>query len=133
MAENKTKPTGVSVGDFIDRVEPERRRCDARALIEIMTRLSGEAPAMWGPSIVGFGTHHYRYASGREGDICRIGFSPRKAKMVLYLSCDLDRHAALLERLGSHSRGVGCLYINRLDAVDGDALEALIQAALAAR
>ncbi|RYG98858.1 MAG: DUF1801 domain-containing protein, partial [Alphaproteobacteria bacterium] len=86
-------------------------------------------PVMWGSSIVGFGIHHYRYASGREGDICRVGFSPRKAATVLYLSCDLDRHRPILDRLGKHERGVGCLYIKRLQDLDLQVLEELVATA----
>ena len=88
---------------------------------------------MWGSAIVGFGVHRYRYESGRQGETCRIGFSPRKAATVLYLSCDLDRFAPLLSRLGRHERGVGCLYIKRLSEIDPEALEALVTAAWAER
>ena len=130
MAENKTQPTPADVDAFLDAVEPARRRTDGKELRDMMARLSGEPAVMWGPSIVGFGTHHYRYASGREGDMCRIGFSPRKARLVLYLSCDLDRFAPLRARLGKHERGVGCLYIKSLDDVDRTVLKEMIARAL---
>ena len=133
MAENKTKPTGTSVQVFLDAITPDRRRAEARRVAEMMAEISGEQPVMWGSAIVGFGHHHYRYASGREGDICRVGFSPRKAATVLYLSCDLDRHKSILDRLGPHERGVGCLYLKRLDAVDEGVLRELIRSAWAQR
>ena len=133
MAENKTKPTGASVGAFVDAITHERRREEARSITWTMTELTGEQPDMWGSAIIGFGNHHYRYASGREGDICRVGFSPRKAATVLYLSCDLDQHQSILNRLGPHERGVGCLYLKRLDAVDESVLRELISVAWAKR
>jgi hypothetical protein len=133
MAGNKTKPTDVPVAAYLDGVAPASRRDDAQRICALMAKVSGEVPVMWGGAIVGFGNHHYRYASGREGDICRIGFSPRKAATVLYLACDLDRHQPLLDRLGKHTRGVGCLYVKRLDDVDAEALEELIATAWAER
>ena len=131
MAENKTRPTGASVDAFLDTVEPVRRRADGKELRALMERLSDEPATMWGPSIIGFGSYHYRYASGREGDACRIGFSPRRTKLVLYLSCSLGPFAPLLDQLGPHDRGVGCLYLKTLDEIDRSALETLIAAALA--
>jgi hypothetical protein len=95
-----------------------------------MERLSGEPPALWGPSIVGFGTYHYRYESGREGDMPRIGFSPRARELVLYLIGGFPRHQELMDRLGRHRTGKSCLYIKSLDDVDRDVLEALIVEAL---
>lgn len=133
MVENKTKPTGASVEAFFSTITPDRRRDEARRVCKLMTELTGEQPVMWGNAIVGFGHRHYRYASGREGDTCRVGFSARKAATVLYLSCDLDQYQSILDRLGQHERGVGCLYINRLDAVDGDVLRELIRTAWAQR
>lgn len=123
MAENKTKATAASVDDFLDAVADPRRRDDARALRALMERVSGEPAAMWGPSIVGFGRHHYKYASGREGDMCRIGFSPRAQELVLYGG--FLRNPARLERLGKHRSGKGCLYIKRLADVDAGELEAI--------
>ena len=102
VAANEPVPTAASAESFLDAVEPARRREDAHRVCAMMARVSGEAPVMWGSVIVGFGNHHYRYASGREGHICRVGFSPRKVATVLFLSCDLDRYQPLLDRLGKH-------------------------------
>ena len=132
MAENKTKATAVDPNAFLAAVEHPQRRADGQALAAIMTRVSGKPPVMWGPSIVGFGLHRYKYESGREGEICAIGFSPRKAALVLYLSCDLDRSQALLDRLGKHQRGRGCLYVKKLADVDAGVLEEMIVTAWAA-
>ena len=133
MPENKTKPTESSVEDFPVTTTPDRRRDDARRVVELMREVTGEQPVMWGSAIIGFGKHHYRYASGREGDVCRVGVSPRKAATMLYLTCDLDRHQSVLDRLGPHERGAGCLYIKRLDAVDESVLRELIKTAWAQR
>ena len=133
MAENKTKATAADAQAFLAAIENPQRRADGQALATIMTRISGEPPVMWGPSIVGFGLHRYKYDSGREGEICSIGFSPRKAALVLYLSCDLDSSQALLDRLGKHERGRGCLYVKKLADVDAEILEEMIAAAWAAR
>lgn len=129
MAENKTKATAASVDDFLDAVPNEERRADGQALSAMMARISGEPAKMWGPSIVGFGTHHYRYESGREGEICRIGFSPRGTGLVLYGG--YLRDPALLARLGKHKAGKGCLYVKRLADVDLAVLEQMTVAALA--
>ena len=126
MAEIKTKPTPVDVDAFIDGVADEGRREDARRIRAMMERLSGERARMWGPSIVGFGSYHYRYDSGHEGDMCRIGFSPRAKELVLYLLCGADRQSSLLERLGRHRTGKSCLYIKRLSDVNEKVLEELI-------
>jgi len=123
LAGNKTKPTAISVDDFLHAVADPQRREDARKLRALMERVSGEPAKMWGPSIVGFGHHHYRYESGREGDMCRIGFSPRARELVLYGGFLLD--AARLERLGTYRAGKGCLYIKRLADVDVAELEAM--------
>ena len=126
MAENKTQATEASVEAFLAKVEPEQRREDGRRVAEMMARITGEPATMWGPSIIGFGTHHYRYESGREGDICRIGFSPRKAQLVFYVGAGSGRLDSLLAKLGKHSTGRGCLYIRKLADVDQAMLEALI-------
>ena len=126
MAENKTKATDASVDAFLAAVEPERRRIDGRVVLEMMARITGEPPKMWGPSIIGFGQCHYRYESGREGDMPRIGFSPRKAQLVLYLANDFAGRDALVARLGKHSTSKACLYINKLADVDLAVLEALM-------
>jgi len=135
MTENKTKPTSQSVQAFIDTIEDERKRADSITLVEIMREISGHEPQMWGTSIIGFGSYHYKYASGREGDSMLIGFSPRKAAITLYLmgmymyNDDAERDG-LFVRLGKHKMGKGCLYIKRLDDVDIDALKTIIQRAL---
>src|SRR5258706_6166647 len=116
MAENKTRATAASVDDFLDAVPDPQRRADGRTLRALMERVSGEPAAMWGPSIIGFGSCHYKYESGREGDMCRIGFSPRANALVLYGG--FLRSPALLERLGKYPAGKSCLYIQRLRATD---------------
>src|SRR5919106_532368 len=125
MAENKTKPTSQDVSRFLDSVPDERRREDAKTLCRTMQQITGEPPVLWGPSIVGFGSYHYRYESGREGDAPLAGFSPRKANLVVYLVGGVeDRYPKLLEQLGPHKTGKGCLYLKRLDDVDHAALRA---------
>jgi len=132
MADNKTKPTNLSVGVFIDALTDETRRADARALVKLMRRATGEKPKMWGPSIVGFGSHHYAYESGREGDVPLAGFSPRKAATVLYGVTGFGGAEALLARLGKHTTGKGCLYIKKLADVDREVLKAMLAASLGA-
>ena len=129
MAETKTRPTQVSVEDFIAGVEPASKRADAPVLDALFRKVTGEAPRMWGPSIIGYGQYHYRYESGHEGDMCRAGFSPRKAKHSLYiLGCggEDEEMEALLARLGKHSRGAGCLYVNKLADIDLAVLEKMV-------
>src|SRR5438128_2220969 len=133
MAENKTKPTQVSVPAFIDTLPEEGRRADARALVELMQSATGEEPKMWGPSIIGFGTHHYKYVSGREGDTPMAGFSPRKAATVVYGVVGSGDSAALLAKLGKHTVGKGCLYIKKLADVDRKVLDTLVRKAIAAK
>lgn len=131
MAENKTQATDGNVEAFLAKVEPEQRRDDGRVVTEMMARISGEPATMWGPSIIGFGTHHYRYESGREGNICRIGFSPRKAQLVFYIGAGSGRLDPWLAKLGKHSVGKGCLYIRKLGDVNREVLEAMIAEAWA--
>ena len=126
MAENKTKPTGASVEAFLDAVPDPGRREDGRRISAMMERLSGERPEMWGPSIVGFGRCRYRYDSGREGEMPRIGFSPRAREQVLYVVDSFPRHRHLMDRLGKHKTGKVCLYIKRLSDVDEGVLEELV-------
>ena len=126
MAEIKTKPTSVSPATFIDQVENEQRRRDGHELLALMKKVTGKPAKMWGPSIVGFDKYHYKYASGHEGEICRLGFSPRKASLVLYLGPGLE-DKKLLSKLGKHKIGKGCLYINKLDDVDRNLLRDLIR------
>lgn len=130
MADNKTKATNVSVSAFIDAITDEGRRADAKALVKLMQKASGEKAKMWGPSIIGFGSHHYVYDSGREGDMPLIGFSPRKSATVLY---GLSSAEALLPKLGKHTRGKGCIYIKKLADVDQKVLETMAAKAVAGR
>ena len=132
MADNKTKPTKLSVAAFIDALTDQTRRTDAKALVKLMQNAAGEKPKMWGPSIIGFGSYHYRYDSGREGDMPLIAFSPRKAATVLYNLTGFDEAEALLAKLGKHTTGKGCLYIKKLADVDEKALESLVVQALVA-
>jgi hypothetical protein len=132
MAELKTRKTDLSVEKFLKSIEDEGRRRDARQVAALFRRATGKKPAMWGPSIVGYGDFHYRYASGREGDWFLAGFSPRKHALTIYLMPGLARHEALLARLGRHTRGAGCLYIRRLAEVDLAVLERLVRASVAA-
>ena len=133
MAENKTKATEVSVTAYIDAIEDDNRREEAKVLVKLMRKVSGEKPAMWGPSIIGFGSHHYKYDSGREGDSPNIAFSPRKAAHSLYGFTGTDGADALLAKLGKHTTGKGCLYIKKLKDVDLTVLEALAANAVAAK
>ena len=124
--ENKTKPETKSVAAFLAEVEPAARAQEGQVLAELFTRVSGQEPVMWGPSIIGFGIFHYTYKSGREGDFLRVGFSPRKAKLVCYLKLDSVGAEPLLARLGKHGTGKGCLYINKLSDIDLGVLEELV-------
>src|SRR5580698_545929 len=134
MADNKTKPTKLSVVEFVDAVADETRRADAKTLVKLMRSATGEKPAMWGPAIIGFGSSHYKYESGREGDMPLVGFSPRKAASVLYNVTASGDCKALLAKLGRHATGKGCLYIKKLADVDQQVLKAmLVKSAAAAR
>ena len=126
MTELKTKPTGRSVDAFLKSVLPEERRKDCVKLAAMMRRVTGETPRLWGTGIVGFGSYHYKYPTGREGDWFRTGFAPRKNDLTLYVMSGFERHADLMARLGKHTTGKACLYIKRLADVDGAALEELI-------
>ncbi|MBX9860833.1 MAG: DUF1801 domain-containing protein [Sphingomonas sp.] len=126
---NKTVETDASVEDFLGKVELPQRVADARALIDLMARISGEPPKLWGPSIIGFGSVHYRYESGREGDTPAIAFSPRKAELVLYVGASTPNIAALLPGIGKHKTGKGCLYVKKLADVDAGVLEAVVRTA----
>jgi len=133
MADIKTKPTKLSAAAFIDALTDETRRADAKALVKLMQSATGEKPKMWGPSIIGFGSHHYTYESGREGDMPMAGFSPRKAATVLYGLMGSGESAALLAKLGKHTTGKGCLYIKKLADVDREVLETLVVKSVAAK
>jgi hypothetical protein len=132
MAENKTKPTTVSVPAFLDACTDKARRADAKALAKLMQKVTGNEPSMWGPSIVGFGSYHYTHESGREGDMPIVGFSPRKAANVLYGAIGFAGAEALLAKLGKYTTGKGCLYIKKLADVDAKVLETLLEKAVAA-
>ena len=132
MADNKTKPTKLSVASFIDALADDTRRADAKALVKLMKNASGKKPKMWGPSIIGFGSYHYRYDSGREGDMPLIAFSPRKTATVLYGMTGSSDSKALLAKLGKHTTGKGCLYIKKLADVDRQVLEAMAVKSVAA-
>ena len=132
MTENKTKPTQLSVAAFIDALTDQTKRADAKALVQLMQRATGEKPKMWGPSIIGFGSYHYKYDSGREGDMPVAGFSPRKAATVLYGITGFSGAEALLAKLGKHTTGKGCLYIRKLADVDRKVLEELAGMAVTA-
>lgn len=131
MAETKTKPTKVSVKDFIAAVENDTRREDARTLLKLFEKATGWKARMWGPTIVGFGAYHYTYDTGHSGSICVVGFSPRKANLVVYVS-DFPGKAGLLQRLGKHKGGLKqCLYLNSLADVDLAVLEKILKAGVA--
>jgi uncharacterized protein DUF1801 len=127
MAENKTKPTKQSVAAFIAALPDPAKRADAKALVKLMQSATAEKPKLWGPSIIGFGSYHYKYESGREGDMPLVGFSPRKPATVLYNLGGFDGSDALRSRLGKHASGKGCLYIKKLADVDQTVLKALIE------
>ena len=126
MAENKTVKTGASVDEFMAGVENKRRREDGLVLLEMMKDVTGLEPEMWGPSIIGFGSYHYRYDSGREGDMPLVGFSPRKQSLSLYIMSGFDEYEGLLSKLGKHRTGASCLYINKLADVDMGVLRELV-------
>jgi hypothetical protein len=124
---NKTQATSASVDDFLASVSPAARREDAEILCALMVKVSGESPRMWGPSIIGFGVSHYRYESGRSGNILKIGLSPRKAALVLYISVDFAD--PLVARLGKITTGKSCIYVKRLADIDLAVLECLVRSA----
>src|SRR5882762_9929084 len=132
MADNKTKPTKASVAAYIAALTDQAKRADAKVLVKLMQSATGEKPKMWGPSIIGFGTYHYTYDSGREGDMPLVGFSPRKAATVLYNVRAFNDDEALLPKLGKHTTGKGCLYIKRLADVNQTVLEAMVVNSIAA-
>jgi hypothetical protein len=126
MYEQKTKPTELSVQSFVEKVADAPVREDCLALIRMMKKITGSEPKMWGPSIIGFGQYHYKYVSGHEGDICMVGFSPRKQNISLYVLAGFAGQDKLLEKIGKHKAGKGCLYIKKLEDIDQDILEKLI-------
>jgi hypothetical protein len=131
MTGNKTVPTGQTVTDFLDAVEPEYRRAEAVALDALFRKATGFAPRMWGPSIVGYGRYHYVYDSGRDGDFLATGFSPRAREISIYVMPGYADFGPILARLGPHRKGKSCLYVTRLDRIDTGVLAELIRAGLA--
>jgi hypothetical protein len=127
MAENKTQPTAESVTAFLNNVGDKARREDCFAVLDIMKRVTGEEPTMWGPSIVGFGRYRYKYESGREGEWMITGFSPRKNDLTLYIMPGFDQAGSLMERLGKYKTGKSCLYIKKLEDVDVAVLRKLVE------
>ena len=123
----KTRPTDVTVEDFLATVDDPVTRADCSALVALLERVTGEPAVMWGPSIIGFGRYHYRYASGREGDASVVGFSPRVGKLSLYLNDGTDQHTDALARLGKHSVTKACLHVKRLQDVDTDVLAEILR------
>ena len=126
MAGNITQPTEIDVDDFVNAVEHPGRRQDALLILKMMRRVTGTEPCMWGATLVGFGRYHYLYESGREGDSFRLGFSPRKAKMVVYIMPYTDVFDGLLAKLGPHKMGKSCLYLGRLSKGDLSVLEQIL-------
>lgn len=126
MAQNKTVETTNSVASFLGAIPDETKRTDSQQLVSIIEAQTGTSPKMWGPAIVGFGSYHYKYESGREGDAPLVGFSPRKDALTLYLSSDFPERETLLTQLGKHKTGKGCVYIKKLSDVNLDVLQALI-------
>lgn len=131
MAELKTKKNDQSVEDFINNVEEEQKRADSQELLKLMQKVTKSDPIMWGDNIIGFGSYHYTYASGREGDWFLTGFAPRKRNLTLYIMSGFDSYDDLLGKLGKHSTGKSCLYIKTLDDVDNKVLEELVSKSVA--
>ena len=131
MAEMKTKQTEASVEDFLNLIEDNQKREDCFEIVKMMKQVTKKEPKMWGPGIIGFGSYHYKYESGREGDSPQIGFSPRKQNITLYILSGADHENPLLQKLGKHSTGKVCLYIKRLADVDKKVLQELIKESFA--
>jgi hypothetical protein len=129
MSQNKTVPTGESVEQFLNSIENEPKRKDSFALLELLKEVTGLAPTMWGASIVGFGSYHYKYATGREGDSILMGFSPRKQNLTIYNMGGFEQYPELARKLGKYTTGKGCLYIKTLSDVDISVLKELLQVA----
>lgn len=132
MAELKTKPSKQSVAQFIKQIDDQQKREDSKAIIKIMEELTKAKPVMWGPSIIGFGTLHYKYESGREGDWFLTGFSPRKQNLTLYIMSGFEPHPDVLEKLGKYKTGKSCLYIKKLEDIDLKVLKKLIRESIKA-
>lgn len=132
MAENKTVPTELSVQDYLEAIEHPQRKADCIAICDLMKKLTGRKPRMWGKTIVGFGSYHYKYESGREGNMLATGFSNRKQAITLYIMGGFKRHEELLSKIGPYKNGKSCFYIKRLSDMDIDMLSALILESLKA-
>lgn len=126
----KTKLNDASVVKFLSAVENEQQRKDSFEILGLMQDATGDQPKMWGDSIIGFGTYHFKYASGREGDWMRIGLSPRKGKISLYLMCEVEYQKEILDRIGKYKTGKSCFYINKMSDINKDVLKELIQSAI---
>jgi hypothetical protein len=127
MSELKTRPTNQDAAAYLNSVENEKKRRDSFTILEMMKDVTGEPPQMWGISIVGFGSYHYKYTSGREGDWFLTGFAPRKQNLTMYIMAGFDQYDALLEKLGKYKTGKSCLYINKIEDVDQDVLRELVR------
>ena len=126
-SQNKTVETDANVGEFIDSVEHDQKRADSHEVLQMMREITGQEPKMWGASLVGFGSYHYRYASGREGDFFLTGFSPRKQALTVYIMPGFASFDDLMSKLGKYKTGKSCLYIKKLDDIDRDCLRELIE------
>jgi hypothetical protein len=127
MGANKTVASKASIQDFVAGIDDEQKRRDSKAMISMMRRITGHEPRLWGSSLVGFGSYHYRYDSGREGDFFLTGFSPRKSAFTVYIMPGFDAYSDLLKKLGPHKTGKSCLYLKNLDAIDRSVLEEIIR------
>ena len=132
MPENKTKPTRASVAGYIAAIDDEERRADCKLLVKLMSSVTGEPATMWGPGIVGFSSYHYKYASGREGDMCVVGFSSRKPTISIYILAQGPAQQKLLARLGKHKMAKACLSVRRLSDIDMAVLRKLVEGSIAA-
>ncbi len=128
MAENKTKPTQASVGAFLEALSDEQKKKDCFLLLERIKDITGEKPVLWGPSIIGFGSYHYKYDTGREGDMILTGFSPRAQNISIYIMAGFERYPQLMKKLGKYRTGKSCLYVKRLSDIDLDVLMDLVSA-----
>jgi hypothetical protein len=131
MAQLKTRPNDKNVVEFLNAVENETKRKDSFTILDLMKQVTGSDPIMWGDSIIGFGTYHYKYASGREADWFLTGFSPRVQNLTLYIMSGFDEYDDLLGKLGKHSTGKSCLYVKRLENIDLDVLKELVEKSVA--
>lgn len=131
MSKLKTTPNDASVEDFINSIENDHKRADSQRIIAILQDITGEEPQMWGGSIIGFGAYHYTYKSGREGDWMKVGFSPRKQNLTIYIMSGLKRFEEELSRIGKHKTGKSCLYAKKLEDIDEDVLKEIVEKSIA--